>query len=187
MTGHAGHVDPTNKKIALLISVLALLLAFTQTFAKSAQTAAISHNIEAANLWAFFQAKTIRMTTLRTAAESAEVEKRHEPSAAKREALQARIDEWKKTAAVYDSEPDKQEGRKELMARAKAAENSRARSMAAYHCYELAVAALEIAIVLASAQIITGVFFLAWISGGLGVVSLILSMIGMFSPMLLHF
>jgi len=187
MTGHGGHVDPTNKKIALLISVLALLLAFTQTFAKSAQTAAISHNIEAANLWAFFQAKTIRMTTLRTAAESAEVEMKHEQSPTKREALRMRIEEWKKVAAVYDSEPDKGEGRRELMARAKAAENDRTRSMAAYHCYELASAALEIAIVLASAQIITGVIILAWISGGLGVVSLVLSMVGMFAPMALHF
>jgi hypothetical protein len=188
MTGHGpGHVDPANKKIALLISILALLLAFTQTFAKSAQTAAISYNIEAANYWAFFQAKTIRMTTLRTAAENAEVEMKHEQSPAKRESLRMRIDEWKKVAAVYDSEPDKNEGRKELMARAKAAENNRTRSMAAYHCYELASAALEIAIVLASAQIITGVVILAWISGGLGVVAFIMSLFGMFAPMVLHF
>ncbi len=51
-TGH-GHVDPSNKKIALLISVLALVLAFSETLGKSSQTSALNYNIEASNLWAF--------------------------------------------------------------------------------------------------------------------------------------
>ena len=70
--GHTEHGEGKNKKIALLISVLALLLAFCATLAKSAQTSAISYNIEASNMWAFFQAKTIRMTAVRTAAEGLE-------------------------------------------------------------------------------------------------------------------
>jgi len=70
MSGHGAHVDPSNKRVALLIALLALVLAFSETLGKSAQTAALTHNIEASNLWSFFQAKTIRMTTLRTAAES---------------------------------------------------------------------------------------------------------------------
>lgn len=75
MSGHgAAHVDPAHKKIALLIAVLALVLAISETLAKSAQTSALSYNIEASNLWAFFQAKTIRMTQLRTAAEAAEID-----------------------------------------------------------------------------------------------------------------
>src|SRR5215813_945066 len=69
MSGAAGHIDPSNKKIALLIAVLALVLAFSETLGKSAQTAALSYNIEASNLWSFFQAKTIRMTQVRTAGE----------------------------------------------------------------------------------------------------------------------
>lgn len=44
------HIDPSNKKIALLISVLALVLAFSETLAKSAQTSALSYTIEASNL-----------------------------------------------------------------------------------------------------------------------------------------
>jgi hypothetical protein len=58
--------------------------------------------------------------------------------------------------------------------------------MAAYHHYELASAALQIAIVLASAQIITGVAALTWISGTLGVVGLMFSFIGFFAPMAIH-
>ena len=63
----AMHLEGSNKKIALLISVIALFLAFSETLGKSAQTNAISFNVEASNLWAFFQAKTIRMTTMATA------------------------------------------------------------------------------------------------------------------------
>ena len=63
-----------NKKIALLIAVIALFLAFSETLGKSAQTAALSDNVEASNLWAFFQAKTIRITTLRTAPTSCKVD-----------------------------------------------------------------------------------------------------------------
>jgi hypothetical protein len=185
MSGH-GHIDPANKKIALLIAVLALILAFSETLAKSAQTAALSYNIEASNLWAFFQAKTIRMTTVRTAAEAAEMELKQAGAAAKKDALQERIESWKKIAARYDSEPETQEGRKELAARAKIAEARRTKTMAAYHHYEMASAALQIAIVLASAQIITGVAALAWISGGLGVVGLTFSFIGFFAPMAVH-
>jgi len=187
MSGHgSGHIDPTHKKIALLISILALFLALTETLGKSAQTSALSYNIEASNLWAFFQAKTIRMTTLRTAAEAAEVELQHEKSSAKREILQKRIAEWRKVAATYDSEPEKQEGRKELAQRAKVAESSRERAMAAYHQYEIASACLQIAIVLASANIITGVAALLWLSGGLGVVAIGFSLIGFFAPLSVH-
>jgi len=35
----AGHIDPSNRKVALLIAVLALMLAFAETLGKGAQTA----------------------------------------------------------------------------------------------------------------------------------------------------
>lgn len=187
MSGHGvGHVDPANKKIALLIAILALFLALSETMAKSAQTSALSYNIEASNLWAFFQAKTIRMTTLRTAADAAEVDLKHEKNPARAALLQKRIDDWRRVAATYDSEPETKEGRKELSVRAKAAEQNRVRAMASYHYYELSSAALQIAIVMASAEIITGVVALIWISGGLGVVAVILGAVGLFAPMAVH-
>ncbi len=185
MSGH-GHVDPSNKKIALLISVLALFLAFSETFAKSAQTSALSYNIEASNLWSFYQAKTIRMTMVQTMAESAALEAGQTTVPAKKAALKDQIDKWNKMSDRYNSEPDKQEGRKELAARAKLAEEKRIVSMAAYHHYELASAAIQIAIVLASAEIITGIAALMWISGGLGVIGLAFCLIGFFAPMSVH-
>jgi len=40
----------------------------------SAQTEVLDRNIEVSNLWAFFQAKTVRMMTLPTAAEALQVD-----------------------------------------------------------------------------------------------------------------
>ena len=185
MSGGA-HLDPSNKKIAMFISILAVVLAFSETLGKSAQTLALTLNIEASNHWAFFQAKTIRMTTLRTAAEAAELEIARGPGAAAKELLQKRADDWKKTAARYDSEPETQEGRKELAARAKAAEKSRDRNLAAYQHYELASAATQIAIVIASAQVITGVVALMWGSAALGVAAVVFCLIGFFAPLSVH-
>ena len=180
--GHADHGDhgnPANKKIALLIAVLALVLAFSETLGKSAQTAALSLNIEASNLWAFFQAKTIRQTVLRTAAEQMETVNTNEKT-------KKQIETWRKTADRYQSEPETNEGRKELAERAKAAEQKRDRSLAAYHHYELASAAVQIAIVLASAAIITGAMALTWIGIGLGAIGVVFCLIGFLAPTAVH-
>jgi hypothetical protein len=186
MSGHGGHIDPSNKKVALLIAVIAAALAFSETLGKSAQTASLSSNIEASNLWSFFQAKTIRMTTLRTAAESLETDIARESSAQAKEVMTRRVEEWKKTIARYDTEPETQEGRKELAARAKEAEKKRDRTLAAYHQYEMSSAALQLAIVLATAHIITGVAFLLWGSMGLAAVGVAFIGVGYFAPTSIH-
>jgi hypothetical protein len=185
--GH-GHPDsnPAHRKVALLIAILALVLALSETLAKGAQTTALSANIEASNLWSFFQAKTVRMTTVRTAAEAAEIDLLQGSSASRQEALNKRIADWKHNAARYDSEPETQEGRKELSARAKLAEARRDRTLAAYQHYEIASAAVQIAIVLASASIITGATVLVWCSSGLGLIGLAFCLIGLFWPTAVH-
>ena len=180
------HGGPENKRIALLIAVLALALAFSETLGNGAQTLALSQNIEASNLWSFFQAKTIRLTVLRTAAEEAELGLQQALPPNAKEAFEQRIAAWRKTAERYESEPDTREGRKELAARAKQAETTRDRALAAYHHYEVASAAVQIAIVLASAAIITGMAVLVWIAIGLGVVGVAFSLIGFFAPTAVH-
>ncbi len=182
----AGHIDPSNKKVALLIALLAAVLALSETLGKSAQTTALNLNIEASNLWSFFQAKTIRMTAVRVAAETAEVDLVRTADAAAKEAIRKRIDDWKKTAARYDSEPETNEGRKELMARAKAAEERRDRSLAAYHQYETASGALQLGIVLASAAVITSAMWLAYVACGLGLFGILFCGIGFFAPNAVH-
>ena len=64
----------TNKRIALLIAVITVFLALSEMMGKSAQTAALNHQIEASNLWNFFQAKNIRRTLTLVATETAKIE-----------------------------------------------------------------------------------------------------------------
>jgi hypothetical protein len=182
----AEHAAGHNKQIALLIAVIALFLAFSETLGKSSQTQALSDNIEASNLWAFFQAKTIRMTAVRTAAEALEIDAAAAADPATKAAMQKRIENWQRTANRYDDEPETGEGRKQLVARAKEAEHKRDLAMARYHHYEVASAAFQIGIVLASASVITGMIALTWLSGALAVVGLAFTAIGLLAPHAVH-
>lgn len=186
---HAEHVEHAaghNKQIALLIAVLALFLAISETLGKSAQTSAISDNVQASNLWAFFQAKTIRMTAVRTAAEAMTVESGASTDPALRAAIDKQIAAWRATANRYDDEPDTGEGRKQLMARAQEAEHTRDTHLAKYHHFELASAAFQVGIVLASASVITGIMALAFGAGALSIAGLALMGIGLFAPHAVH-
>jgi hypothetical protein len=182
--GH--HLAGLNKKVALLIAVLALCLSFSETLGKSSQTNAISENVRSSDLWAFFQAKTIRMTQLRVAADTMAVDTIAATDPAQKAAQQKQIEDWRKTADRYDSEPSTGEGRKELAEKAKHAEENRDHALARYHNFEIASAAFQIAIVLASATVITGMMALAYLAGLLGLGGLVFTAIGLFSPDLIH-
>ncbi|TMJ86237.1 MAG: DUF4337 domain-containing protein [Alphaproteobacteria bacterium] len=174
-----------NKKIALLISVMALLLALAEMFGKSAQTEGISFNIKASDSWNFFQAKTIRQTTLRTAAQALALEAAMAPDQA-RVALLKQADDWMNTVARYESDPVEKDGRKELRAQAEAYEHQRDTQLARYHHYEFASAAYQIGIVLASAAVITAIMALVYAAIGLGVIGLAFMALGFFNPHYLH-
>ncbi|MDE2329573.1 MAG: DUF4337 domain-containing protein [Bradyrhizobium sp.] len=175
-----------NRNIALLIAVIALCLALSETLGKGAQTESIAKNVEASNLWAFFQAKSIRRTTVQTAAEQARLSLSAAGDDAAKAAVQKQIDDWQKTAARYRSEPETKEGTEQLAERAKVAEEERDLAQAKYHHYELASAAFQIGIVLASATIITRMLALAWISGLLTLLGVAFTALGIFMPHLLH-
>ena len=181
---HAEHASGENKKIALLIAVIALCLALSETLGKGAQTESIAKNVEASNLWAFFQAKSIRRTTVQTAAEQAKLVTPNDEAA--KAAVQKQIDDWQKTAARYRSEPETREGTEQLAERARHAEEERDLATAKYHHFELASGAFQIGIVLASATIITGMVALVWISGLLTLAGIVFTAFGVFAPHALH-
>jgi hypothetical protein len=183
---HAEHASSNNKNIALLIAVIALFLALSETLGKGAQTESISKNVEASNLWAFFQAKSIRRTVVQTVSDQARLSLGLVGDDGAKAALQKQIDDWKKTADRYRSEPETGEGQDQLAARAKEAESKRDLAMARYHHYEVASAAFQIGIVLASATIITGMIVLAWIAGLLALTGIGFSAIGLFAPHAIH-
>jgi hypothetical protein len=182
---HGAHGEE-NKKIAILIAVLALFLAVAETFAKGAQTNSIAANVEASNLWAFFQAKTIRQTTLRTAADQMTIDVQLAKDAEVKKLLEKRVSGWLETAQRYQSEPETNEGRDQLAVRAKAAEAKRDLFMEKYHHYEVASALFQIAIVLASVFLLTKVIYLLWASLGLAAAGVFFSGVGLFAPSLIH-
>jgi hypothetical protein len=181
----AKEASSENRRIALLIAIIALCLALSETLGKGTQTESITKNVEASNLWAFFQAKTIRRTVVQTAAEQTSlglgaIADAQKPAATKQ------IEDWQKTAARYRSEPETGEGTEQLSERAKHAEEERDLAAAKYHHFELASAAFQIAIVLASATIITGMVWLAWISGLLTLAGIGFVVLGVFAPLAIH-
>lgn len=174
-----------NKLIALLISVLAACLAIVETAGKSAQNASLNENIHASDTWAQYQAKKIRMITLETAADNLEAML---PNPGDQNTTAAKlIKKWRATSARYKSEPDTGDGLKELGEKAKDAESHRDKALAAYHLFEMGAAALQLAIVLASATLVTGAIALAWVSSGLGLLGVALGALGWLAPTALHF
>ncbi len=189
--GHGGHggkslMENQNKKIALLISVIALFLAFSETLGKASQTEGISLNIKASDTWNFFQAKTIRQTTLRVAAQAVTAEAGLTSDEARKAVLLKQAEDWMKTVARYESDPAEKDGRKELRALAEKYEHERDTHLARYHHYEYASAAFQIGIVLASADVITGMIVLVYGAIGLGVLGLAIMGPGFFNPDYLH-
>src|SRR5882724_2163593 len=189
--GH-GHGDSKdlNKKVALMIAVLALFLAFSETMGKSAQTAALNSQIEASNLWNFFQAKNIRRTSTIIASEQTKFIAATATDPTQKAAIAKQVDEWNKTAARYRSEPEaaggKGEGTVELSRRAIEEQHLRDTALARYHHYEIASAAFQIGIVLASATVITGMVALSFLAGGLGILGIVFMAIGLFAPHAVH-
>src|SRR5450432_1895205 len=167
-----GHVEGASKGLAIMISILAACLAIAETGAKSAQTEVLTQHVEATNTWNFFQAKTMRQTLVRTAAE--ELEAQYKDAGTMPPAVKTQVDKWKETAQRYESEPSTNEGRKELAAHAKEFEKGREKARAAYHNFEFGSAA------------VTSVMFLAFAAAGLGVVGAILTVVGFVAPTLLH-
>jgi Domain of unknown function (DUF4337) len=184
--GH-GVTDGNNKYVALLIAVLALFLAFSEMLGKNAEKASMQANIEANNLWAFFQAKTIRRSLAQNLVELAEMDVVGVADESKKAAVGKQVDSWKKLAARMESEPETKEGRRELMARAQAAEKKRDVENQKNEGFEVASAILQVSIVVASAMIITGVALLAFLAGGLGLIAVGIMSVAQFAPHILPF
>src|SRR5215212_11545585 len=127
--------------VALLISILAGILALVEVSGGNAEQDATTNNIDAANLWSFYQAKTVRRSNLQQLTELVELDL-PDLSPERAERTRKRLEAWRATVARYESEPETNEGRKELAARAKAAEEARDRALATDNMYDIASAAL---------------------------------------------
>ena|SRR6185295_10230107 len=181
MSGGHGHIDGSNKNIAVLIACLAALLAVCEMGAKSSQTSVLTEHVDATNTWGFFQAKTIRQTVIRVAAEEIEAQYKTQEMPA---AVKEQVVKWKATIERYETEPV--EGRIDLAKSAKAHAAKREVARSAYHMFEYGSAAFQLAIVLCSAAAVTSVMALAFLGGGLGILGAALMALGFFAPTLIH-
>ncbi|HEX3484390.1 MAG TPA: DUF4337 domain-containing protein [Micropepsaceae bacterium] len=175
------HTIPTNRRIGIVIAVMATVLAFTEMAARNADTDIVRESVEAADTWAFFQAKSIRAAMYRADARGLQVQ-----AAGKAEADAAQISktvsDWEAAAAHEDSDPVAKDGRKELAAKAQAIEKHRDERAAAKETYEFASGALELGILLASSAIVTGLTPLAFIGGAFGIIGSGLGLLGWVAP-----
>ena len=177
----AGHQE--KKRAALLILILAVALAIIEMASKEAQFSSLSLNIQSSDIYAFYQAKTIRGNVMRTAVESMQAAF---SGAAEPPGVQKQIAQWQSEIDRMDSEPSTHQGRKELLERAKALEVQRDEEERSYHQFEYATAGLQLAIVIASAAVITEVVLLEAISAALGIVAIGLAALGWLAPTVLR-
>jgi hypothetical protein len=92
--------------------------------------------------------------------------------------LRTKFEQYRRTVARYESEPDTQEGKKELIARAKAEEAKRDHALKQDPYFDYAEALLQIAIVLISVAIVAELSWLAFFGGGLGLLGALLMING---------
>jgi len=170
---HEGH--GTKSRTALTISILAMVLAISNLGGSNAMKESTQENILAANSYSFYQAKTVRQTMLKIAVTDLELQLAREPQmpAAVKELHQKKIDDYKKTIERYESEPETQEGKKELLAKAKQHEHERDHAMRQDPWFDYAEGMLQIAIVLLSVSIIGGVAVFYWVGSSLGLLGFV--------------
>ncbi len=163
--------DARSKWIGVYVGILATLLAICTMGGDNAAKDATRANIEASNMWSFFQAKNIRRSAYAVAADDLELIKRAIPGMPP-EALAAfdkKIAAYRADVARYTSDKKSNEGLDELFVRAKAIEKERDIALRRDPYFDVAQALLQIAIVLASVALIAGTNVLLFFSVMLGI------------------
>ncbi|HEX8472836.1 MAG TPA: DUF4337 domain-containing protein [Pyrinomonadaceae bacterium] len=176
-------------RVAFAIALMAMLLAIASLGGGNAAEDMLGNNIEASDAWAFYQAKNVRQTAYRLAADELETELRVRQDSLTPEArqeLQRRLDQYKETVERYESEPDpkepgdplKGEGKKELSARARNFQEQRDRAMRQDPNFDYSEALFQIAIVLASVAILITSRPILWLSLAMAAVAFVLMLNG---------
>ena len=162
--GH-GHHDPHaptsdndfRRNVGLLIGVLACIMAIITVGGANMMKETLNANIEASDSYAFYQAKNLRQQVWLASSDTMEALRRAVPNLSPD--AKAFIDSHEaivtKNVARWESDPSTGEGKKELLAKARAAIEARDRARDRNQCLELAEAMLQIAVVVASTSVLT--------------------------------
>lgn len=170
---------------ALTIAIMAMLLAVGSLGGGNATDDMVYGNIKASDTWAFYQAKNVRQTEYRLAADRLELELADPTlNATARAAAQAQLQKYRETVARYDDEPDptargdslKGEGKKQLAAQARGYEAVRERASEQDGNFDYSEVFLQLAIVLGSVAILSSsraVLTMSLVLGAIGAVLMI--------------
>jgi hypothetical protein len=173
--------DPFRTRCAMLVSCLAMCLAIASLGGNNAAKESMSHNILASNAYAFYQAKNIRQTEYKIAADDLRMQLANDKlSSAAKAMAEKKLEAYDKNIARYESEPDTGDGKKELMAKAKEHEHERDIALRQDPWFDYAEALLQIAIVLTSVAILTGAQVLFWVPCVLGLMGIFSTVNGFF-------
>lgn len=169
-----------NRRIALLIAVLALALALFESLGKSFQTDALSLQVESTNLWSFYQAKSIK-------AHTTELARGIVIEVADRRLLDesAALKKWAEDVERLTSNEVDKDGKHQLFEKAKEVEAERDLMFKKYRYMEIASALLQVSILMASAAIIAGAALLVSGASALGFVATVIGLVGLFAPTLI--
>jgi hypothetical protein len=169
-------VGSREKLIGLYIGALAVILALCSLGGGNAAKDATIKNIEAANTWAFFQAKNARRQSLRLQADEYEILLAASPGLAPeaRASIEAKIKDYRQQAEKLTTDPERQEGLDELWVKGKALESERDEALKKDPYFDYGEAFLQIAIVMASVAIISGgnaILAVSFMLGLLGIIA----------------
>jgi hypothetical protein len=167
---------------AVYLGIVAALLAITMLGGSHATKVMLNANIQASDIYGYYQAKYMRQTAYRLFADQLEAQLAAQPDlpeAAKAKTVAA-IKRWREQAARYESDPASGTGKQELLAQAKAWEAKRNHATAQDPNFEFAEALYQIAIVLGSVAIVAASRALVNFSGTLAILATLLMINGYF-------
>jgi uncharacterized membrane protein YkgB len=174
--------DTFKQRAAVVIAVFAMVLAICGLGGSNAGKEAVNNNVLASNFFSFYQAKNLRQSVLMLQSDEIELNWLNEPALpdAAKEKIKEKLAQYKSTIDRYESDPKTNEGKKELLVRAKQHEEARDHALKQDPYFDYAEALLQIAIVLISVSIIASLPWLAMFGGTLGLIGTLLTINGFF-------
>ena len=150
-------------KAGWVITVVAALLAVNTYIANGISSGILTNTIRANDTWNFYQAKSIKQTIAENARDDA---------AARRDTK--KVQELTEKIDRYESDPVKNEGKRELMARARELEAARDEAKLHSPWLTFSGSALQLSIVLLSASILAVSMGMFYASIGVGLIGAVL-------------
>ena len=180
---HRAEADANFRKLTgIYLGIVAMLLAITALGGSNATKTMLNSNIQASDIYGYYQAKNIRQTVYQLTAEQLDAELLALPDMPEtaRAKIQDRIKRYRERVDRYESDPATGDGKKELLAKAKEWEARRDHAAERDPNFDFAEALFQIAIVLGSVSIVAASRSLVRLSAVLAAAGTLLMINGYF-------